>query len=878
MEAVNRRPKKTGKRKRRLLFEALEERSLLSATTADLSQGALTANQSFVSNVYLDFLDRAVDPAGLAYFEGLLAAGLSRQQIVLQIEQTPEFARNEVEQLYERYLHREADSGSLSYYSNLLLGGATIERISADLAGSSEFFVSQGDGTNDGFLNAVYEDALGRPIDPAGLAWWTQVLAGGASRTQVAFQILSTQEYRHDVVEHAYLQLLFRQADPAGLQIWVGALNSGATDQMVYAGIASSDEYFNKQALKTPLAQWKDLGIVYAAPSGSAYYPSVVYDASGFGVGSDPFRMWYSNGEGGAFVTTSANGTTWSAPTSLDGLNNDPHHMQVLYDPAGFGGTSYKYKTWFWDLNAAGTPYTINSLAFAESTDGVHWVNEQPVTQNPAQPLVTGAETGWNRGSYGPINVHYQAGAANTGDDPWNYAYVMYYDGTDGSHEYTGLAYSTDGLFWSAYEPGPVLEGTPGAWDSYSVGYGTVIRRSADSFAYLYSGSTTSGVSQGIGLAISTDGIDWIKSPTNPIFDISQGVPYRSVRDYTPSVVQDNTGAVWMYYTAQGPNGTDPKDIGVARLLVAPTTPVDSDPAPNEVVEKAPTGTYVGLTAYSTDPEGGTITYSLTSDSSGGGFQIDPVTGRVTVDDGNKILYNANPSHTYQVTVQATATDGLTASQTFAIAVNTQNQAFIARVYLDFLGRPVDPSGLAYWNAQLAAGQSPQQVVFGVEQTPEYAQDTVNRIYQQYLRRNADPASLNYFSNLLLQGVTIEQISAAVAGSNEYFFAQGGGTIDGFLNALYQDALGRPIDPTALAFWKFSLAFGLTRTQVAFKVMSSQEYRQGVVEQGYQQLLGREADPMGLSAWLNLLNAGGTDQLVDSGIAGSQEYFEKAQT
>lgn len=254
---------RTRARGRRLTFEPLEGRALLSSTgtSVDLrSPGAPTQNERFVGSVYLDFLDRTVDPAGLAYFEGLLAAGLSRQQVVLLIEQTPEFASREVEQLYEQYLHREADSGALTYYSNLLLGGATIEQISADLADSSEFFVSQGDGTNEGFLNAAYEDALGRPIDPAGLAWWTQVLAGGASRTQVVDEILITQEYRQDTVEHAYLQLLFRQADPAALQYWVGVLNSGASDQMVYAGIAGSDEYVNKPALGSPLTQWKDLG------------------------------------------------------------------------------------------------------------------------------------------------------------------------------------------------------------------------------------------------------------------------------------------------------------------------------------------------------------------------------------------------------------------------------------------------------------------------------------------------------------------------------------------------------------------------------------------------------------------------------------------
>lgn len=212
-----------GRRGRKLLFELLEDRSLLSATVAGPPFAALdassisnsvTRNQQFVADVYRDILNRPVDSGGLAYWDGQLSAGLSREQVVLQIEQTPEFANHEIEELYQRYLHRSADSAGLNFYASLLLGGATIEQISASLAGSNEFFISQGGGTNDGFLNAVYEDALGRTIDQAGVAWWSGILSLGASRTQVAAQILSTQEYRQVLVQNTYLELLHRQADP----------------------------------------------------------------------------------------------------------------------------------------------------------------------------------------------------------------------------------------------------------------------------------------------------------------------------------------------------------------------------------------------------------------------------------------------------------------------------------------------------------------------------------------------------------------------------------------------------------------------------------------------------------------------------------------
>ena len=89
----------------------------------------------------------------------------------------------------------------------------TLEQVAAALAGSSEFFVVQGGGTNDGFLHAFYQDALGRPIDAGGLAWWNAQLAAGMSRTQLAAAILASDEYRQNLIESAYQHLLGRSAD-----------------------------------------------------------------------------------------------------------------------------------------------------------------------------------------------------------------------------------------------------------------------------------------------------------------------------------------------------------------------------------------------------------------------------------------------------------------------------------------------------------------------------------------------------------------------------------------------------------------------------------------------------------------------------------------
>src|SRR6202012_2606779 len=107
----------------------------------------------------------------------------------------------------------------------------------------------------------------------------------------------------------------------------------------------------------------------------------------------------------------------------------------------------------------------------------------------------------------------------------------------------------------------------------------------------------------------------------------------------------------------------------IAVTDVAPSTPVDSDATPNRAAEGAAAGTHVGITASSTDVNGPAVTYSLTGDTSGGGFTINATTGVVTVADNTKIDFESTaPGHTYTVT--ATASDGTDASsQTFIIDV-----------------------------------------------------------------------------------------------------------------------------------------------------------------------------------------------------------------
>ena len=94
---------------------------------------------------------------------------------------------------------------------------------------------------------------------------------------------------------------------------------------------------------------------------------------------------------------------------------------------------------------------------------------------------------------------------------------------------------------------------------------------------------------------------------------------------------------------------------------------VDSDGAANGVVEGAANGTHVGVTVAWGGWKSPSLFYTLSGDTSGGGFAIDPTTGVITVLDGSKIDFEATLAHSYTVTV--TAHDaGLTSTQDFTIS------------------------------------------------------------------------------------------------------------------------------------------------------------------------------------------------------------------
>ncbi|HVX09977.1 MAG TPA: DUF4214 domain-containing protein [Pirellulales bacterium] len=214
-------------------------------------------------------------------------------------------------------------------------------------------------------------------------------------------------------------------------------------------------------------------------------------------------------------------------------------------------------------------------------------------------------------------------------------------------------------------------------------------------------------------------------------------------------------------------------------------------------------------------------------------------------------------------------------------AAGQNNTMFVDRVYNDLFGRAGGPNspdpGLAYWASQVQSGVSRQDVALAImsDGGGEYDADLVQAAFQQYLHRAADPQALDYFVASLQAGLTAEQLDVDLVGSDEYFNTRGGGTNDGFLDALYEDALGRSADAGGRSSFDALLATSATRAQVADMVFGSPEYQHQLVNNMYELLLDRPADPVGLAGFTAELSAGLTDQQVMAQIIGSEEFSQR---
>ncbi len=134
--------------------------------------------------------------------------------------------------------------------------------------------------------------------------------------------------------------------------------------------------------------------------------------------------------------------------------------------------------------------------------------------------------------------------------------------------------------------------------------------------------------------------------------------------------------------TAESTDGSSTTQVYTIDVLdfneFAITQVTDSDTNANEVSEAALAGTVVGLTAFAEDADlSENVTYAITNDPSGA-FEIDEVSGVVTVATAGVLDFETDPSVNLEVT--ATSDDGSSSTEIFTINILDANEAGVGPI------------------------------------------------------------------------------------------------------------------------------------------------------------------------------------------------------
>lgn len=199
---------------------------------------------SYAAWAHVTLLGRQPTDAERTAWTDRLAGGHDRLAFTRRLAGSPEWAGAQIDELYLRALGREADPAGRAYWRDLLVAGVPFDLVAAHVFGSDEFLRRAG-GTTSDFVTALYRQLLQREPDRDGLDFWQRKLTEGTSHPVVAAAFHRSPESRGDRVDALYRAILGRDPDPAGRAAWVDAL-AQENDLRLAALLAASDEAFQR--------------------------------------------------------------------------------------------------------------------------------------------------------------------------------------------------------------------------------------------------------------------------------------------------------------------------------------------------------------------------------------------------------------------------------------------------------------------------------------------------------------------------------------------------------------------------------------------------------------------------------------------------------
>jgi streptogramin lyase len=151
--------------------------------------------------------------------------------------------------LYLTYLRRAADIAGLEGWVNgLLFGQFRDEQVTANFLAAPEYVNNHGGFTNNlpgrGWVIGLYNDVLGRAPLESEIQGWLSALAAGESAFNVALAFTNSPEKQTQEISDAFMTLLGRPATSSEIQQNVTAFQNGLTVESLRGTLIGSSSYF----------------------------------------------------------------------------------------------------------------------------------------------------------------------------------------------------------------------------------------------------------------------------------------------------------------------------------------------------------------------------------------------------------------------------------------------------------------------------------------------------------------------------------------------------------------------------------------------------------------------------------------------------------
>ncbi|MDZ7627843.1 MAG: DUF4214 domain-containing protein [Parvularculaceae bacterium] len=127
-------------------------------------------------------------------------------------------------------LDRQPDEGGFIFHTGRIAAGVPLDSVVSGFVGSLEFQAVFGSLSNIEFVTLLYNNALGRPPDSGGFAYWLDLLATGTSRETVVLGFSESPEFmaNTNAALTSYLQ--------TGLPSLADTLDGGLGDDALFGG------------------------------------------------------------------------------------------------------------------------------------------------------------------------------------------------------------------------------------------------------------------------------------------------------------------------------------------------------------------------------------------------------------------------------------------------------------------------------------------------------------------------------------------------------------------------------------------------------------------------------------------------------------------